>query len=440
MGRGQTRSASEIRIQRDEFDLELYPLFLAFNRRLLSIFRALSSPVSPRIGHILAAVADKPGITAKEIGGITGIEKSSVSRALRWIIGRELVSERANDADHRSKELFLTAAGGVVLSIDSRILNREFDIAVAPLDEPKIEELRVFLAGIADSLETPAVNPRPDDHPIKREVRRLTRGMGFIGNSCMSTGLPVEECQVLQLARERNGVIPMTTLCQTVPYDTSATSRLISDLAERGLVSKRRSTTDQRLIDVSLTAAGASLAATAAQRGELFIRRALASSASEQVARLADILRAFVFAPLPTGAAAEPLPVRRLKTKGDMRRGRAYLVEQLVVAGRHHHLSERLLGRNSIIGCIIVDDQPRGLIETRENGVTEHLVWDEGHPEQERHIVLSLIEWALTTTEATKLELTPALTENPALVRLFPSIASPARPHMTLQDLKRLRG
>lgn len=66
--------------------------------------------LSPSAVHALIEI-EKGGLTARDLGGLLRLEKSSVSRMLRKLVASGDVSETADDADGRVKLLSLTAEG-----------------------------------------------------------------------------------------------------------------------------------------------------------------------------------------------------------------------------------------------------------------------------------------------------------------------------------------
>jgi len=424
-------------------DPRFYGLFLAFNRRLLAILRHLRPPLSTNESHILAAVGDRPGVAARELVEMLGIEKSSISRVLRELIERELVREAPDEADRRRKSLLITPLGAGVLVQDSRVRNRELELALEPLPGAAHRELQRFLARMADALGEPAVDPRSDDHPIKREVRRLTRAMGFIGASCMGTGLPVDECQVLHLLTGRPAGMAMAELVRRLPYEVSGVSRLISGLEGRGLVEKRRSGQDHRALDVVLTAGGSLVAGMNEETGERFVRGALPEATPAEVERFGELLAGFVHEEFtPGGGGDGQLEVRRALGEQERQEARAFLVEHVVRLGRHHHLPERLLAADSTVGVATVRGVITGVVEARIDGGqgrVVHLVWSETAAEV-RETIAALVVFLLAAGRFEEVALPHGAIEGALLRRLFPELRGRSTPLLNRADLLWLRG
>lgn len=61
--------------------------------------------------RVLVVVADRPGITAQDLADYIGLDKMSVSRAVRALAARGRMARKASARDRRRLHLFLTEAG-----------------------------------------------------------------------------------------------------------------------------------------------------------------------------------------------------------------------------------------------------------------------------------------------------------------------------------------
>lgn len=61
--------------------------------------------------RVIAAVADRPGCTATEVVSITPMDKGLVSRAVRTLVDREIITKRSSEKDGRAIFLRLTSEG-----------------------------------------------------------------------------------------------------------------------------------------------------------------------------------------------------------------------------------------------------------------------------------------------------------------------------------------
>lgn len=89
----------------------------------------------------------------------------------------------------------------------------------------------------------------------RRASKLLT---GHIDALFVTHGMTFAQYFVLMNIREKLAVTP-SEICQNICHDTGAFTRLIDQMEERGLLSRTRSATDRRRIELSLTPAGESL-------------------------------------------------------------------------------------------------------------------------------------------------------------------------------------
>ena len=104
-----TRHRARIRTQRSPFfqllvlaNLTARPFLERFGRRL---HMSLSE------WRVLLVAADRPGITAQDLADYIGLDKMSVSRAVRGLVARKRLAREASARDRRRLHLYLTEEG-----------------------------------------------------------------------------------------------------------------------------------------------------------------------------------------------------------------------------------------------------------------------------------------------------------------------------------------
>ena len=100
--------------------------------------------LSPSAVHALIEI-ERGGVTARDLGGLLRLEKSSVSRMLRKLVASGDVAETAGEADGRLKILSLTAEGRARVGAIHAFARRQVAGAVACLGEG---EDRAVLQGL----------------------------------------------------------------------------------------------------------------------------------------------------------------------------------------------------------------------------------------------------------------------------------------------------
>lgn len=92
--------------------------------QLLVLANLTARPFQERFGRrlhmslsewrVMLVVADRPGITAQALADYTGLDKMSISRAVRGLAARQRLVREATPRDRRSLQLRLTPAGYAV--------------------------------------------------------------------------------------------------------------------------------------------------------------------------------------------------------------------------------------------------------------------------------------------------------------------------------------
>jgi len=89
--------------------------------QLLVLANLTARPFAERFGRrlhlslsewrVLLVVADRPGITAQDLADYIGLDKMSVSRAVRGLLAKGRLARKASARDRRRLHLYLTPAG-----------------------------------------------------------------------------------------------------------------------------------------------------------------------------------------------------------------------------------------------------------------------------------------------------------------------------------------
>jgi DNA-binding MarR family transcriptional regulator len=425
----------------NENQVPFYPLFLGFQRRLVAAHRSLGTALSPNEIDILSALVAQPGLQAQELVNRLQIGKSTISRNLLSLLVRSLVRERRAPTDRRVKTLWCTPLGQTALERVTPVETRALELALEPLEPSSHRRLTELLARIVDALDSSPANSPRLKHPLTQTARRLARGFGFNGASCMGTTLSAGVCQILHLVSTAEDHLDMKRLVQLMANDTTTTSRTVSRLTANGLLRKTRPARDQRLIGVSLTPRGRTQAQENASTAEEFLRKTINVLSDEERGQLAALLQKFALAPFITaGSVARRVVVRRILGDAARQEARRFLIELLCTTGTYDNLPERLIAADSLTLVATTTDTFRGgkqnvgILEiqvTRDTGTTVQLLWDDYHGGE---VPTALLAAALTQTRLKAIRLDTVRPTHP-LRRLYPALRSRTPLVITQGDL-----
>ncbi len=110
--------------------------------------------------RILYELADRPGLTASDLGRDLGLDAGYLSRTLRGFRERGLVEAAVSEGDGRRQELTLTEAGGRAFAPLNRRSRDEVAGVLAPLAEAEQVRLLAAMRTIESLLGAPAPAPR----------------------------------------------------------------------------------------------------------------------------------------------------------------------------------------------------------------------------------------------------------------------------------------
>lgn len=105
-------------------------------------------------------------------------------------------------------------------------------------------------------------------------------------------------------------------LSRDLDYDSGSLTRIIDDFEMRGIIKRRRSKLDRRVVELELTASGRALVRSLVPRVVDLLNRALGGLSSGEVDQLLDLLRRFLAGVenMKVEARREPRAVQRRRS------------------------------------------------------------------------------------------------------------------------------
>jgi DNA-binding MarR family transcriptional regulator len=357
------------------FGRELYRRFLAFNRRLVFLMRHLTLPLTVNESYLLADVALAPGLTPGESCRRLRIPKGTLSRVVRSLAARRLLTVHTDAGDRRLQRLWITVRGRRTLAADIAVRNREMDLCVETLSPSERTELVQRLGEAADGLGAPPLASAFSEDPLLIAIRRLTKVLAIQGGDCMGTGQPVLVCQALHLLQGAHEPVPFRALLRLLPCEAADLSRLLHRLARSGRLRKAVSPADRRQSQVILTPDGEDFASLLERRAALRLDRASAAVNTHAQARLLDLLQRFLETPVSVGDTERGGDWRyALLPDGGRAAARAFLWEALTRTGERDPLPAWILAPPHL--CAAAYDRGRlaGVAELRQEDACLHVI------------------------------------------------------------------
>jgi len=124
--------------------------------------------------RIMVTVADHPGITAQELSDYSGLDKMSVSRAVRSLEAQGRLVRDGNEADRRMRHLSLTEQGWAVYNeIAGAAVAREAQI-YSLLSARELATLRRLLRKLSQQARASAAMPAGPQNPYSSASSRVS--------------------------------------------------------------------------------------------------------------------------------------------------------------------------------------------------------------------------------------------------------------------------
>ena len=149
--------------------------------------------------HTLLEVERAGALTGGEVAERLRVDKSAVSRAVRGLLGRRLVSARTVASDRRHKRLSLTAAGRRIVDRIHSVANAQVDRALHLLSPTQRDTVVAGMGLYARALNRARIQARmvlrlitPDDDPAIAEIIRAV--MTEFG--CVGEGFAINDPEV----------------------------------------------------------------------------------------------------------------------------------------------------------------------------------------------------------------------------------------------------
>lgn len=121
-----------------------------------AVARFSSDPITLPQYRTLVVVATHPEATASEVAAELGVSAPAVTRLVRTLMRRALITRRNDEHDRRQVRLSLTPRGADLVASVTRSREEQFRLAVRHLSAADRDTLLRSLRHLLDGLELPA--------------------------------------------------------------------------------------------------------------------------------------------------------------------------------------------------------------------------------------------------------------------------------------------
>ena len=191
-----------------------------------------------------------------EIAHQMELDKGTISRTLKNLADRKILKINKDSLDARRITIEITANGYKLLKLNDSESNSLLDWYLRFLTPHEEKIIAKYFKFVADSFGTAPSKLRKNDHPIRVELRRLAKSLGYLKNEFMSTPYSPAEWQILASIQLSSTPITPAFLIHILSSPPSFISRLLGELVKKGLIRRPRSSEDSRIRELYLSEKG----------------------------------------------------------------------------------------------------------------------------------------------------------------------------------------
>lgn len=312
--------------------------------------------------HIAVEIDSHSALRAGELALQLKVDKSTVSRALTSLRKRRLIEIDRDPRDRRSAFARLSGKGAaILLELDQRA-NANMGRFSSAITGEELHSLRSFLAAISDAADISPSPQRPRDHPLRSEIRRITRALGLLGASVLGTELSSVQWHALSEIEARPAGCTAQQLSSILSLAPNTVSVLMATLRRRKLIVREQSKDDARKFLLRLSLTGSAQLKELRERASQLFASAFKTWEIDRLRQSIEILRRFSGIN-PPGAYGAGMQARRIAEPAALVRARSFALRELVRQGREGEAPETVIGSNSKIWALERDGEYFAIIE-----------------------------------------------------------------------------
>jgi DNA-binding MarR family transcriptional regulator len=304
------------RMKPESPQLKVFQGLLTFFLERRKVYQAFPQAIraqNPLLGiveeSVLGALSTHHELSIRVLTEMIHVDQSWMSRVANRLTSKGLTSASSSKYDKRLKLLTLTALGQKTLRSHDKITTLIFDKTLDALSHAQVNRFSYLLSLMADNLDSNDYGRPEGRHPVDQALLRISWKAGMLNDSFLGSDLSFLETLILQhIFDRRHQELSLTSIAAEFPYDTSTTSRTITNLESRGCIKKLANEKDRRGSQILLTAKGEKTQNEMQESEIELVRRGLKNARPEVVEELESLLAAIINSSALLKAAPLPPP------------------------------------------------------------------------------------------------------------------------------------
>lgn len=203
---------------------------------------------------ILKILEENENSNVKELSSSIHLEKSWISRIVKSLEDRGLISSKEDPEDRRNKLLRTTKSGNHAIEELNTFISKVIEISLSSLSEQEIKFVEKTLTEFCNSM-TGIKEVHSHGNVVHHQLHRMSRFIGIFGNDILGLKLNLIQIWVyMGIAQQESPTL--NSLDREIPFDLSNISRTIQNLETEGYITKKVSEDDRRVSFLKLTSKG----------------------------------------------------------------------------------------------------------------------------------------------------------------------------------------
>lgn len=274
--------------------LKLQDLTRKFQK--LNNYVSKDSTLGLNLSSLMVMLEFDPGVvlTVNEITSRTHFDQSTVSRIVSNLRKRGLL-KNAPTSDARSRPVILTSLGEARLFSNDEKINKGITSRLKTLSVTQIKTMLKGLSTLSTALESPPTLYRKKDHPLRHEVRRMTKALGILERKVTGERLNTSEWNVLSEIKDTPTLLTSTDLANALFTLPKVMASIVVRLEKRGLIQRTASKRDKRASYLELTPKGIKELQSINNQAASFLQEAIRKEKSLDPDSISKALELYIY-------------------------------------------------------------------------------------------------------------------------------------------------
>lgn len=319
--------------------LRLYHLFRKVQQSNRFITRDLGTDLGIAESSLLLNI-DSRKAGAKDLAKLLKLDTSVVSRNLSTLVSKGYIETSRSTLDARSKILTITQKGRHFLKRYDELSNKTIGDRLKALRGHEDAFLVEMFRHFADSAGVEKGVLREIDLPLRVEFRRVTTALGLLKKYFMNGSLNVAQWQVLAELEAEVAEHSHIDLAEKLSISASSISTIMAILEKKKCVIRTGGTP-------SLTPTGIRILRQTEEEYCARIAKAFSDVPDDKLEHFETVLSKYLgLSDIVAHQGSSDLVL--LTKEEDLKRARAFLVENLLLIRKHLDLPSRIMAEDSL--------------------------------------------------------------------------------------------